>query len=278
MNKEPSAGGMHEGQAVPLAVSPDESPVEPSKKRPVLAAVAVCALALIPVLCLPLHGSTIYAASRKQTLQTAAPPSVEAMEAAVRQYASPANRLNLSLAYIADNAPARAKPVLHDLLAQDAGNVAGWNNLCVAQVMLRELKDAVDDCNHALSIDGSYQLARNNLKWAEDLRQQELDALNKMEQISPGDRDAAFFIGEGTHFLHLGDYNRAVNSWQRALLLESHNAIAANNIGTAFMMKKQPETAMSWFVKAADWDPAMQIAKNNMAWARLEGAISQPGR
>jgi Tfp pilus assembly protein PilF len=269
---------MHGGRSEPLAISPDESPVEPRKKRPVLVAAAVCAVALIPVLYLSLNSRTIHAASGTQPQPTVAPPSVEAMEAAVKQYPSSANRLNLSLAYIDDNAPGRAKPVLHDLLAQDAGNVAGWNNLCVAQVMLRELKDAVDDCNHALSIDGSYQLARNNLKWAEDVRQQELDALNKMQQTSPGDRDAAFFIEEGTYFLHLEDYDKAINSWQRVLLLESHNAIAANNIGTAFMMKKQPETAMAWFVKAADWDPAMQIAKNNMAWAEQQGGASHPGR
>jgi len=44
------------------------------------------------------------------------------------------------------------------------------------------------------------------------------------------------------------------------------------------MMKKQPETAIVWFVKAADWDPAMQIAKNNVAWAQQEGATSHIGR
>jgi len=277
MNKEQTTE-IHGGRLQPLAVSPDESPIELRKKMPVLAAVAVCAVVLIAALYLPLHSGAIYAASSMQPQEKIPPPSVEAMEAAVKQDPSPNNRLNLSLAYIDGNVPARAKPVLHDLLAQDAGNVAAWNNLCVAQVMLRELNDAIDDCNHALSIDGNFQLARNNLKWAEDVRQQELDALNKLQQTSPGGRNAAFFIEEGTHFLHLEDYDKAINSWQRVLLLESHNAVAANNIGTAFMLKKQPETAMAWFVKAADWDPAMQIAKNNVAWAQQEGATSHTGR
>jgi Flp pilus assembly protein TadD len=80
------------------------------------------------------------------------------------------------------------------------------------------------------------------------------------------------------HFLHLGDADKAINSWQRVLLLESHNAIAANKIGVAFMAKNQPAEAMTWFVKAAEWDPSMQIAKDNMAWAQQEGSASHPTR
>lgn len=257
----------------PTVENDGERAVVVDKSRAPLAVVAVCALAMVPIVYLALSKRPIHAAS-KTTPQAAVAsptaPNVGMMEAAVARDPSPANRLNLSLAYIDSNQPARAKPVLNALLGQDPANVAGWNNLCVAQVMLRELKDAIDDCSHALSIDGSYQLARNNLKWAEDLRQEELDAVNTMERTGPGDRDAAFFINEGTHFLHLGDYSKAIDAWQRAILIDPHNAIAANNIGTALMLEKEPVVAMTWFAKAADWDPALQIVKNNMIWAQQE--------
>jgi hypothetical protein len=76
--------------------------------------------------------------------------------------------LNSSLEYIHAHQLAKAKAVLARLLAAEPNNVAGWNNLCVAHMMDRELDQALDACTRALSIDPVYQLARNNLNWAKD--------------------------------------------------------------------------------------------------------------
>ena len=54
------------------------------------------------------------------------------------------------------------------------------------------------------------------------------------------------------------------------LAINSHDAMAANNIGTALMLKHQPLHAEVWFRKAIDWDSSMQIARNNLVWAEGE--------
>ena len=70
--------------------------------------------------------------------------------------------------------------------------------------------------------------------------------------------------------LHAGEYDQAIQAWQRTLKIDPKSALAANNIGTAYMFKNEPATAISWFGKALALDPTLQIAKNNSAWARSE--------
>jgi tetratricopeptide (TPR) repeat protein len=137
-----------------------------------------------------------------------------------------------------------------------------------------EYNIALEDCNHAIRIAPDFQLARNNLKWAQDDNQKAIVAINAQEQIAPATRDANSYLAEGLNFLHIGNYDQAIKAWQRALDLNPRNALAANNIGIAYMFKKEPGLAIAWFEKAIVFDPALQIAKNNLAWAEDEQAKS----
>lgn len=232
-----------------------------------------CAVVLLPVIVLVwqrMSRTTASAHDEPATQMSQGATSLATLEEKARTNPNATNRLNLSLAYINAGEPGRAPAVLHDLLAAEPNNVAAWNNLCVAHIELHELEPALDECGRAVSLDPKYGLARNNLRWAESERQAESDALAKMEQTPPGSRDTAYFLAQGMHYLHLGNYDAAINSWQRVLLIDTRNASAANNIGTALMMKKQPEVAQTWFERAISWDPGMQIAKNNLAWAESE--------
>ena len=195
---------------------------------------------------------------------------IASMEAAVKATSSIQDRINFSLAYINGNAPGSAVPVLQSVVADDPNNLIAWNNLCVAHTLLQEYKPALEECGRAVQIDPAYPLSRNNLKWTQDENDKALRALAAMEQGAPSTRDAKFFMDEGLQFLHTGSYDQAIRSWQRTLDLEPRNAIAANNIGTAYMFKKQPRTALQWFQRALSMDPALQLAKNNAAWANDE--------
>jgi len=199
--------------------------------------------------------------------ETAPPQTISSLEALVRTSPTAANRINLSLAYINDNQPGRAIPVLNSIIGEDEKNALAWNNLCVANTMLSAYKTAIEDCTRALQIAPDFQLARNNLKWVEDENRKAIVAITAQEQVAPARRDAASYMAEGLDDLHIGNYDQAIKAWQRTLDLDPKNALAANNIGTAYMLSKQSATAKSWFVKALALDPSLQIAKNNMAWA-----------
>jgi len=252
---------------------PIAAAANPGAKRHTAIAIAAVLLVL-PIAYLALHraGSDHVAASAQSAPATA--PDIAALEAAVNSNPTASNRINLSLGYINTNAYSRAIPVLQAVLVADPENLLAWNNLCVANTLLQDYASAMDECRHAVQIDPTYQLAKNNLKWASDENQKTIDTLARLEQTAPADRDSRFYLAEGLAFLHTGDNDQAIKAWQRMLDLDPKNAEAANNIGTAYMFKKQPATALQWFQKAADFDPSMQIAKNNMAWAKSELAKS----
>jgi tetratricopeptide (TPR) repeat protein len=196
--------------------------------------------------------------------------SVETLEAAVKTSPTPANRLDLSRAYINAGQPQHAILLLLSLVAEDKSNALAWNNLCVANILQQAYTAAVENCNRAIALEPNNQLARNNLRWAQDEQKKAISDLVGGQKPPPALRDAAFYVDEGLSQLNAGQTDAAIASWQRALELDPRNAIAANNIGDAYMVKKQPETALQWFLKASLIDPTLQLAKNNMVWAIAE--------
>lgn len=258
------------GQAV-YAVS-----ATPARSRaiPILGMVAILVLPFAYLALHRSHSDTVGASEQRQPAADAS--DISALEAAVKNSPTPANQINLSLAYINANAPGRAVPVLNMVLASDPNSLIAWNNLCVAHTLLQEYVPAMDACNHALQIDPNYQLAKNNLKWAQDEKQKTVEVLAAREQTGTAERNSGFYLAEGIDFLHIGDNDQAIKAWQRALQQDPGNALAANNIGTAYMMKQQPATAVTWFQKAIALDPTLQLAKNNLAWAN--GELSKPAK
>lgn len=99
--------------------------------------------------------------------------SISSLEALVQNTPTINNRINLSLAYINSGVPGRAIPVLLTVVSEDKTNTVAWNNLCAANNMLKDYKDAIAACTEALRIDPNFQLAANNLKWAIDQQQKE---------------------------------------------------------------------------------------------------------
>jgi len=222
-----------------------------------------CAVLVLPLAYLV----TYYGMPRAVAAHTAARPP---QSAASQQQATIANRINLALDYIHADQPARAIPLLDSVVKDDASNAVAWNNLCVAYTMQKSYNQAIADCQQALRIQPRFQLAKNNLAWATSELEKTQKTVAQQEQTAPPARDANFYLAEGMNFLHLGNYDQAIEAWQRMQTLDPHSALAANNMGTAYMFKKQPEQAKILFLKAIQLDPSLQIARNNLAWATGE--------
>ncbi len=239
-----------------------------TKQRAVAIAVAVAILA-VPIGYLALHGSP-RGVSAMNAPPAAPAPSISQLEKAVSVSPTVENRINLSVAYINGKLPVRAISLLDSIVAEDGKNAIAWNDLCVAHTMQMEYSVAIEDCNRAIRIAPDFQLAMNNLRWAQDENQKTISAITTQEQIAPASRSADSYLAEGLDNLHIGNYDQAIKAWRRALELNPKDALAANNIGSVYMTRKQPAIAISWFQKATVMDPTLQIAKNNLAWARDE--------
>jgi protein O-mannosyl-transferase len=252
----------------PLTPGSEPQPPMQSSARRTVAILAACAILALPVAYLALHK----ASSTPEAVSPPAPAvsNIATLEAAVRANPTVDNRINLSQAYINGNDPVHAITVLQAVIAADPNNLIAWNNLCVAHVMQQDYRSALEECKRAVQIGPTFQLAANNLKWAQDENDKTLKALATMEQTPPAARDAKFYLAEGLDYLHVGNYDQAIKAWQSALGVDPKNALAANNIGDAYMLKKQPANALQWFQRSLTIDPSLQIAKNNAAWANDE--------
>jgi tetratricopeptide (TPR) repeat protein len=259
-------------ESVESETVPEQAPTGPLPGvRRTTAVLTACAVLALPVGYLLLHHSTVNAGT---PAPGSVPPaqSIAMLEAQVRAQPTAANRINLSLAYINGGEAARAVPVLNAVLAENSNNAIAWNNLCVAHTLQQDYATGIDDCHHALAAQPGFQLAQNNLKWASDERDATIKTITAQEQTDTSKRDAAFYLDEGMNFLHVGNYDEAVHAWRRALDMDPRNAAAANDIGIAIMFQKHPAAAIPWFQKAIALDPSLQLAKNNLAWARQQEA------
>jgi tetratricopeptide (TPR) repeat protein len=262
-----------DGTPVPVAVSEAseaEAEMQPERRQSrLIAGITAAAILVFP------FGYLIYAGSHGKKVMAnnpavAAPATnIAAQEALVRQSPTEINLINLSLAYINSGASVRAIPVLQAVVARDKNSAVAWNDLCVAQTLQGGYAEAIDACNQALTINPTFQLARNNLRWASGERQKTLAVIARADK-SETVHDADFYMAQGLNDIHVGDYDQSIVAWQHALQLSPKSALATNNIGTAYMMKKHPEIAIGWFEKAIVLDPSLQIAKNNLAWAQGE--------
>lgn len=234
-----------------------------------LAGISVAAILLLfPLLYLfyrsssapPLPDAPVAAAAASQN-------DLAALENLVNTDPSFDNLVNLSMAYINKQMPGKSIGHLKKALAINPQSAIVYNNLGVAYTMLQQYQDGVDACTRALQIDTSFQLAKNNLKWAQDEKNKVVAAIAEQEQVSPEKRNVEFYTAYGLNYFRIGDYGKSIEIWNKIFELDAMNVTALNNIGTAFMMKEQVDDAIAMFKKAVELSPENQLAKNNLAWA-----------
>lgn len=193
------------------------------------------------------------------------------LEKAANNNPTATNILALSAAYINANMPGKAIQPLQQLIKKEPNNANAYNNLGVANIMLKNYKLGIDACKKAISLDTSFQLAKNNLKWGLDEKQKTINTINTLLTTSPEKQDQAYYIQLGLLYMQVGEYNKSIAIWSDGLKkYPSASSIFYNNIGTAQVFNKEYDKAIENFNKALAADPNNQLAKNNIAWAQQE--------
>lgn len=80
------------------------------------------------------------------------------------------NYLNLSLYYFQGKLYQESVKMAEKVISINPKNIAAYNNLCAANIMLGDFDKAIEVANKALEIDPNYQLTKNNLQWAKDVK------------------------------------------------------------------------------------------------------------
>jgi tetratricopeptide (TPR) repeat protein len=195
---------------------------------------------------------------------------IPALEKAVAENPTVENLVNLSTAYINNQMPGKSIEHLKRAVELDPKSAVAYNDLGVAYTMLQQYQNGIDACRMALKADTSFQLAKNNLKWATDERDKVIAAIGELEKVSKEKKNAAYYMDLGMDHFKIGDYDKAIEIWSKAAEMDPKSGAPLSSIGTAFMMKNQVDDAIAIFKKAVAMNPDDQLAKNNLAWATDE--------
>jgi Flp pilus assembly protein TadD len=117
----------------------------------------------------------IYRNANKQSNSEGIDP-INTVEAIFKNDSSIKNGVDLSVIYINSGNQLKADSLIRNLLKRDSSNAILYNNLGVANITLKNFDFAIASCKKAIQLDSNFQLAKNNLKWANDEKNK---ALNK---------------------------------------------------------------------------------------------------
>jgi tetratricopeptide (TPR) repeat protein len=239
--------------------------VKKNRKRYLLIA------ALVLIISIPLLLLIFKKPTQKQTENTQTPTvDIATLEALTQQKPDYINLVNLSKGYIALNMPGKAIPYLKKAITLDSAKAVAYNNLGVANIMLKNLKQGIDACTKAVAIDNTWALAKNNLKWGLDEQNKVLAAISMLEAVPAAKKDITYYTQLGLNYLYIGNYDASVAACKKGLDIDRANNVLLNNMGTARVMAGSYDEAITIFNKILTADPNNQLAKNNIAWATSE--------
>ena len=207
----------------------------------------------------------------KDTSKISAETNVGNLEMAVSKDFTTANVINLSVAYINNNAPGKAVEILNRLLKKDSSNAIIYNNLGTAQIMLKNYDEGINACKKAIQLDTSFTLAKNNLKWGLYEIAKIKQSITKLNGYDASKKDAEYYIQLGINHLNLKQYDSCIHACELGLqTFPDRKKTFLNNIGTALVLKKHFSKAIEQFNAVLAIDPTDQLAKNNIAWAMMD--------
>lgn len=238
------------------------------KNNKTLVAIIISILVILPVAYLVIKKKPVAANLPAQATKV----DIAALEALVKDKPDYSNLINLSQAYIASNMPGKSIPYLKKAIQLDSTKAFAYNNLGVANIMLKNYQLGINACYKATQLDDKFQLAKNNLKWAIDETNNTLASIAKLESFPVDKHNADYFIQLGIYYLYIGNYDKSIAIWQEGLSKNASNVIFNNDIGTALVMKKEYDNALVEFNKVLQKEPNNQLAKNNIQWALNEKA------
>jgi len=81
-----------------------------------------------------------------------------------------------------------------------------------------------------------------------------------------------YFLNVGLQYYNDKEYEKAIEEFRKAIEYGPGEALGYNNLGSCFNALQRWDEAIPLFEKALTLDPNLQIAKNNLAWAKGEQA------
>ncbi len=153
-------------------------------------------------------------------------------------------------------------------LALDPHSAVAWNNIGAAYGSLGHWDEAIHAEQEAVRLDGSLQIAQNNLTWFTQQKSAGAAAPPQTAMVKAGGATtAADLLNESLALAQAGRYEDSKAAARAALQLDPKLAEAWNNIAAANEAEHHWDEAIAAAQKAVALKPDFQLAKNNLSWS-----------
>jgi len=250
---------------------PVEESISPGQMR-TIKIVVIIVVVLLPLLYLLLKSKSPAPADLPPVVAAQPAADIPALESKVQAAPTAENMVNLSVAYINNKMPGKCISLLKKAIKLSPDSKQAYNNLGVAYTMLRQYNNGIAACNRAISLDNNFQLAKNNLKWANDENAKVIATIKTLETTPADKQNNDYFLQLGLNYFYVGDYDKSIAVYQQGLAKYPNNAVLINDIGTTLVMQQKYDDALIKFNEVLKLDPNNQLAKNNIGWAMSEKA------
>jgi tetratricopeptide (TPR) repeat protein len=157
-------------------------------------------------------------------------------------------------------------------LAQSPKSALALNNLCAENNNLGKWDISIGFCEQAIAITPTFQLAKNNLKFAQDSKAAQLKLISSLQtkiEATKGKARHVHLVDLGFEYYKMGDYDQAVLTWGKVKKSDENLYVRTlNNLGSAYIIMKKFDLAKSSLEEATKLDPKNQLVKNNLAWLK----------
>lgn len=155
-------------------------------------------------------------------------------------------------------------------------NSVALNNLCAENNILGHYEKSIGYCHEAIAISPDFQLAKNNLKFAEEKKIAQLKLIAELKSkadSAKGKVRASSLIDLGYEYYKVGNYSEAIAIWKKVSKSDPVLYVRTlNNLGSAYIVTKKFDMAKTTLEEAAGLEPQNQLVKNNLAWLKTESA------
>ena len=182
------------------------------------------------------------------------------------------NLTGAGLALLQAKLPEKALFLFERSLVASPKNAVALNNVCSTNNELGRWKVAIEACHQALAIDSQFQLAKNNLKFAEDQLAAQMKLVRGLQEKvdkSTGKVRRALILDLGYEYYKMADYEEAVSTWKKVPKVKDELYVKTlNNLGSAYILQKKFDLAQASLHEAGLLDPKNELVKNNLNWLK----------
>ncbi len=140
-----------------------------------------------------------------------------------------------------------------------------YYNLAFTYQSKQDLEKAEKYYKMSMNLNKDYKFTYKNYAYLLFQNKKYKDSLNMFEKYNSFGEEAEVYNNIGIIYEELGDFKKAIKSYEKSILIDDKYALAYNNLGVLYINEKKYDEASKLFDNAIKYDSSLVDAYNNYA-------------